>query len=656
MSASPRPRSLRTVLVAAMAAGILLQALLAVAGVVFLLAPSLERSAQTSMRETANAIGRRVAGLLLRAEGASRGAAGLIELLPDRQPATLERLLALPARESPLVIASYWVDAQGIVRAAVRAAAGSASADPSRIGLDVSRSRILTRAQAGSAGFTEPFLSPVSEGLMVGIAHPTGAEGWLVVEIGLPELSRDLAWQLTEAGFTAMLFDPRGRVLAQPDVAHAQLAGQLDKPSVSALAAARKAMADLPLEGKVWRVHVEEVDAPGMGWQLAVMRPLADVQAPTRLLLVGVVVFALLLLLAGFALAATLGSRLAAQVTRVARQADALAAGVPGEPAPPSSVEEIEALQQGLAQLAAAVREREDRLRQLNAGLEQQVQERTEHLARSRDELEQALARLSATQAELVNQEKLAALGALVASVAHEMNTPIGNALMASTSLLDRARELASLAQSGKISRTQLNDGLLAISDAATLAERSLHRAAELVSSFKQVAADQTSEVHRNFDLARVCEEIVTVLTPSLRRTGASVTLDIETPTQFSSYPGPLGQVLSNLIENAAVHGLGGRAGEVRVQARHVGGGRVRIEVQDDGEGMPQDVLRRIYEPFFTTRRGRGGTGLGLTIVHNLVTGILQGQLEVVSTPGQGTVFSLVLPTDLPSPSSPMPG
>ncbi|MBN8505236.1 MAG: hypothetical protein J0L58_12250 [Burkholderiales bacterium] len=652
-----RPRSLRAVLMAAMSAGILLQALLAMAGVHFLLAPTLERSAQTGMRETADAIGRRVAGLMLRAEGAARGAAELLALLPGREPRSLESVLALPVRESPLVIASYWVDAQGIVRAAVRAAAGgSPVADASHIGLDVSRSRILTRAQAGHAGFTEPFLSPVSEGLMVGIAHPTRSDGWLVVEIGLPELSRDLASQLARGGFTAMLYDERGRILAQPDLARSQQSGQLDRPTVGALGAGRVSMADVELDGKVWRVHVGDVDAQGMGWSLAVMRPLTDVQAPIRLLLLSVVLFALLLLLAGFSLAAGLASRLTAQVTRVARQAEALAAGVPVEPAQASSVQEIEALQQGLAQLAAAVREREDRLRQLNAGLEQQVQERTEHLARSRDALEQALATLSQAQAELVHKEKLAALGALVASVAHEMNTPIGNALMASTSLLDRARELVAMVQGGKISRSHFNDSLLAITDAAELAERSLNRAAQLVSSFKQVAADQTSEVHRSFELATLCREIVTVLTPSLRRSGASVVLNIEEGLMLSSYPGPLGQVLSNLIENAVVHGLGNQAGEVRVQAHREGLGQVRIEVQDDGEGMSPEVIQRIYEPFFTTRRGRGGTGLGLTITHNLVTGLLQGQLDVTSHPGGGTVFGVVLPTDLPSPSRPMPG
>ncbi len=285
--------------------------------------------------------------------------------------------------------------------------------------------------------------------------------------------------------------------------------------------------------------------------------------------------------------------------------------------------------------------EHEREMLRLNATLEQRVEERTR-------ELSETLAQLTAAQDELVRSEKLSALGALVAGVAHELNTPIGNSLTVASTLQDHVREFTRDMGTG-LTRSRLEAFVANTGQGASILMNGLRQAADLVASFKQVAVDQTSLNRRRFDLRDAVNEVLTTLGPGLRKTGHTVTNDIPAEIFMESYPGPLGQIITNLVNNAVLHAFEGRtAGRVTIDAVRMDDQRVQLTVRDDGIGIPTANLGRVFDPFFTTKLGRGGSGLGLNIVYNLVARSLGGKLEVSSTLGQGTCFTFVLPLQAP--------
>ncbi len=285
----------------------------------------------------------------------------------------------------------------------------------------------------------------------------------------------------------------------------------------------------------------------------------------------------------------------------------------------------------------------EAELRSLNSELEDRVQQRTQSLEQANNELQRTLNELRSTQDRLVQADKLAALGSLVAGVAHELNTPIGNALMATSTLQESLRQFRERLQQG-LRRSELDAFVQQVGTADEIAIRNLERAAELISSFKQVAVDQTSSQRRRFELAEVVHEILLTLQPVLKRSPFAVEVQVPSGIWLDSYPGPLGQVLANLIQNALLHGLQGRpSGCVRIDAA-VEGEHLRLSVSDDGKGISQHLQDRVFEPFFTTRLGQGGSGLGLHIVHNLVTGVLGGRIALQSNPGHGARFTIQCP------------
>lgn len=307
--------------------------------------------------------------------------------------------------------------------------------------------------------------------------------------------------------------------------------------------------------------------------------------------------------------------------------------------------------QDGRAQVMAVftdVTERkriEAEVRELNERLERRVAERTAELEQANAELSEALRTLRLTQDELVQSEKFAALGSLVAGVAHELNTPLGNALMVASSLQDRARELEKIAGEGALKRSALDRFVADNVEATELVQRSLARAADLVQSFQQVTADQSSERRRLFQLHEAVQEVLDTLRPNLRRFPWRLEVDVPADIRLDSFPGPLGQVVINLVMNAMLHAFEDRSqGRVRLAARLLEGGMVELQCSDDGVGIAADVLGRIFDPFFTTKLGRGGNGLGLSIVYRLVTQVLHGQVSVASVPGEGTTFTVRLP------------
>ena len=299
------------------------------------------------------------------------------------------------------------------------------------------------------------------------------------------------------------------------------------------------------------------------------------------------------------------------------------------------------ALNRQTAERALVARE----LVQLNAHLEDRVRERTQAV-------EHNLAQLQRTQAQLVQTEKLAALGRLVAGVAHELNTPLGNVLVTATTLNERAAEVVASNRSGTLRRSQLASFLEGALDATGLMERNTQRAVELVTTFKRVSVDQASSHRRTFKLNQAVEDTLRMLEPTLKKLPVQCDMQIPPDVELDSFPGPLEQVVANLVQNAALHGLGARAAlHVHIAAqredREVPG--VIVEVSDDGDGMPADVVKQVFDPFFSTRFGQGGSGLGLYIVHGLVTGLLGGAIVVWSEPGQGARFTLWIPLLAPA-------
>lgn len=295
-----------------------------------------------------------------------------------------------------------------------------------------------------------------------------------------------------------------------------------------------------------------------------------------------------------------------------------------------------------VASVSDHVRRQYEQVIELKRTLERRVAERTEHL-------ETALRELQRTQDDLVASQKLASLGALVAGVAHELNTPIGNAVTAASALHDRVNEFAGTVTGRHVQRAGVKEFVEVAQGLSAVVQSAAQRAGALVTSFKQVAVDRSSEQRRAFDLAVAVHDLVVATAPLHRNKPWRIEIDVPPGLAFDSFPGPLEQVLTNLIQNAERHAFAGRAqGVVRIAACALPGERVQISVSDDGQGMAPEVAARIFEPFFTTRLGQGGSGLGLSIAHSIVSGLLGGAISVSSQPGQGTRFLIDIPLQAP--------
>jgi signal transduction histidine kinase len=256
----------------------------------------------------------------------------------------------------------------------------------------------------------------------------------------------------------------------------------------------------------------------------------------------------------------------------------------------------------------------------------------------------------AALTTELAESSRLASLGAMVAGMAHELNTPIGNALAVSSTLEDQCKTFRKDLNSDRLLRSVLERHASTLADAAALIQRNLVRAAEQIGSFKQVAVDQTSGKQRQFQLDDVLTNVVQSLQPAVKRTPFTLTLGEPSGVTMESYPGALSQVVTNLIENGLRHGLAGRtSGNVAIHVRRRDADTTELSVTDDGAGIPDDIRPSIFNAFFTTKAGAGGSGLGLHIVKSIVCGPLGGQISVESRPGEGARFVVILPNKAPA-------
>ena len=272
--------------------------------------------------------------------------------------------------------------------------------------------------------------------------------------------------------------------------------------------------------------------------------------------------------------------------------------------------------------------------------------ETEDELRTSKEKAEGALLELNAAQQNLIDAERLAALGGLVAGVAHEVNNPIGISLTVASSFARRADMFeAELRSDGQLRKSQLEEFVRSSRDAAGQLVANLHRAGELIQSFKQVAVDRSHAERRQFSLSEATDQIIASLRPVLKRSTISLSVDVPEGLVIDGYPGSYGQILTNLFLNAANHAFAdGRSGAISISARPRGSDDVEIIFADNGAGMTPDVQRQAFDPFFTTRRNEGGTGLGLHIVYNLVTQQLGGRMMLDSRLGQGTTFRIIMP------------
>jgi len=310
-----------------------------------------------------------------------------------------------------------------------------------------------------------------------------------------------------------------------------------------------------------------------------------------------------------------------------------------------------------LAGIAIGRTRREEELQRHREHLEDLVSARTAELRQAKEdaehvneELTTALDNLSMTQEELVRRDKLAALGSLVAGLAHELNTPIGNSLTMASSMSERSAELRRDLKDG-LRRSVLEAYLKEAADADEVVLRNLNRAAALVASFKRIAVENDSNQRSRFRLGDLVAQLLESVQPEVLKQGLALIEDVEHWLEMDSYPGPLAQALRQLIDNSLAHAFDGQAaghGSITLSAHDSGNGEIAITLSDTGIGIPAGSMAHIYDPFFTTRLGAGHSGLGLYITHNIVTGVLGGRIEAASTPEQGTSFMLRLPKVAP--------
>ena len=336
------------------------------------------------------------------------------------------------------------------------------------------------------------------------------------------------------------------------------------------------------------------------------------------------------------------------------RQVLAIRSGIAAHAAlasdPPSNDPRTEVLLGALHRMYADLADRNEqlvlsqgRLNALNASLEQRVTDRT-------SELEAANALLQEERQWAIETEKMASLGRMVAGFAHEVNTPIGIAVGAVSQVSDLARHFGRMLQQDEIPEELVHENLALLEESSGLAMANLRRAAKLVQSFKRTAVDQSSDAARDYCLAEVIEDVVHSLQPLFKRTAIVFLIDCPADLRLHGIPGAVTQVLTNLCTNAHSHAFedGSRAGEIAVRVVcHAG--EVELRFIDNGVGMSAASQSKVFEPFFTTRRNRGGSGLGLYIAYNLVTQSLGGRIECFSQPGAGTEFRIRFPLVAPS-------
>ncbi len=341
-------------------------------------------------------------------------------------------------------------------------------------------------------------------------------------------------------------------------------------------------------------------------------------------------------------------ARLVRPLRRLQQNIDRLSSGELSQPVVPVRQDEIGEVAQGVDRMRQRLAQHIEEIGELNATLEKRVVSRTQDLNTANQELLSAMTTLKSAQAEIQRTERLAALGALVAGVAHELNTPIGTSITVASTLRDLSIQLTQTMDTG-LTRSGLATFVRQTQEASDLLMRNLDAAAHLIGSFKQVAVDRTSAQRRRFFLDQLVRSTLETMGTQRGHAGGEISTEVPAHLEMDSFPGPLGQVLGNLVQNAMIHAFVPDApGKIHLSARLATPGTVEIIFSDNGKGIASENLSRIFDPFFTTRLGQGGSGLGLNIVYNLVRDVLGGQITADNQAAGGARFTLRIPLTAP--------
>ena len=288
--------------------------------------------------------------------------------------------------------------------------------------------------------------------------------------------------------------------------------------------------------------------------------------------------------------------------------------------------------------LLESIQTHQNELQTLTQELEHRVDERTQ-------ELTESLSTLKKAQTQLVESEKMASLGSLVSGVAHEVNTPLGNAVTGSTIIKQESHNLLESMRDGSMKKSMLEESLEHINETARLLYKSVNTAASLIRSFKKISVDQSIEEKRDFDVVEYAQEVVKTFSSQLKKIPVNVKINGPKSLYINSFPGAFAQLLNNFIQNAIVHAFEVKKENAQIIITlEVKGNNLEFIFKDNGAGMNEEIKKKAFDPFVTTKRNAGGTGLGLHIAYNLVTQKLKGTLLLESEEGEGTSFIVHVP------------
>lgn len=636
------------VIALAVAALVLVPLLVAGLSLWTLLNPGLERQQLQSQAALARSVASQIEFFLREGVNEIRLFA---EILEDRQVEISYQQVQRFVDLTELFEVVYLVDGAGIVKLA-----GVPSDSDIRVDnlaqLDISRMAYFKQLETDSAEqWSDAFLSSASGELAVAYAmelERSEAYQYLIGELSIHSLPQLLQRIQASSEQTVMILDAADQLIGHPVESLSRQ--QMNLQTLPIL------QAEVSEFGRIGQFSFQETDyygsliqMPDPQWKIIVAMPVSDFWNLLVVVFRSLLIVFVLSLVIVFSLSRKLSAQLTTGFSTYSQVVQQLAQGrYPIEP-PQVAIAELKQLSNDLTRTGQAIQQREVQLEEINADLERRIEARTQDLQSANDDLTRTLTQLKQAQNELVENGKLAALGSLVAGVSHELNTPIGVSVTASSSVLDDAKSLRRKMEQGQLSKTDFEDSISHIINGSELIDRNLSRATELIASFKQVAVDQSSDLRRQFLLEEVIHDVISTLQPKYKKRNFEFRVHSEDHVNMDSYPGSLIQVLTNLIDNAVFHGYHGQnEGVVTVNARRLTDQQAEIVVEDFGAGIAQPDLHRVFEPFYTTKLGQGGSGLGLNIVHAIVQKVLGGRIAVTSRVDKGTRFTLVLPMRAP--------
>lgn len=515
------------------------------------------------------------------------------------------------------------------------------------IGIDLSAYPLLQAAIASKTPtWSDKHISAITGNVTVGLAVPLEGGEAVIAEVPLRSIL-EVGNIFREKGkLDYWIVDSKGEVVADTG------SGQTQLMNVSRMEIVQTGFsgADQPkrMTFRNQKFHVAATYSQKLGWLFVGRVPAGFANPDLRGSLYIVLAFSLGAAVFAFLLTPLWVRQISRSVGAVTQLASDIAKGNKPKHWPRSSIRELNNLSVDLKAMSEAIAKREEELRILNEGLEARVEQRTIELTRINKDLKKALAEVQLARDELIQSEKVAALGRMVAGISHELNTPLGNGRMVVSTLASRLEGFRDRL-TDPVDSNDLMKFLETVELSVEIAESNLVRAGNLVRSFKEISADRTASRRRKVVLKELFDEVSMTLTPMLKRSPVTLQVDVPGTIWIDSYPGELGQVITNLVENATIHAFRNKdAGTIAITAETTGDDKVTIHVSDDGCGMAPDVARRAFDPFFTTALGKGGTGLGLFIVHRTVQAVLGGSVTLTSKLGMGTAFKIQIPIAAP--------